>query len=694
MEAGSNSLNTLLRHHLVNTLGWRSLRPLQEAAIPKVLAGEDALILAPTAGGKTEAAIFPTISRMLDEEWSGTSILYICPLKALLNNLAERLSSYFRMVGYESELWHGDINASKRRKILDSRPACLLTTPESLESMLISSKRERKQFLQDVRVVIIDEIHAFAGDDRGTHLLSVVERISEIAPHPIQRIGLSATVGNPDQLLKWLTCNNSERESSVITVSGKVKEAEVNLDFVGNLENAALVISRLFRGQKRLVFCDSRRRVEELTQHLDRLGVTAFASHSSLSIENRRDSEAAFEFGEDCVIVATSTLELGIDVGDLDRVIQIDAPYSVASFLQRIGRTGRRENSSRNCLFLATSSDTLLHAASLLALWEKGYVEPISAPAFPYHIVAQQILTLCLQKGRIAKRNWFEAIENVPGIASIRAQELGAIVQNMVDLEFICEDEAFYSIGPQAEEIFGFRHYMDLLSVFSSPPMFEVVEGNRSVGFLDWLSLITPKGRERKPVVLAGKSWDIQEVVWSKQQILVSRSQEKGSTRWQGAALGLSFQMAQEARTILLSEEQSDRWTSRAKSEIEVQRNELNDLAQMAGQFFISEEKGKLVLPTFFGSMLNNLFACAIGSKLAIEVSADDFTISCGATESRTQIENFLRTELREYLKNGLELEEELLNQLKFSECLPRKLVEKAVLGRIQSIDAALTAIG
>ena len=252
------SLHPLLRHHLVNTLGWKSLRPLQKQAIPPVTAGNHALVLAPTAGGKTEAATFPLLSRLLYEEWDGTSILYICPLKALLNNLAERLTTYYEMVGYKSALWHGDINDSRRKRILSEQPACLLTTPESIESLLVSTRPEAKNFLANVRAIVIDEIHAFAGDDRGTHLLCLIERLSAQSTHPVQRIGLSATVGNPEDLLEWLTCGKDPERGSLVALPANKATTEVKIDYVANLENAALVISKLFRGEKRLVFCDSR----------------------------------------------------------------------------------------------------------------------------------------------------------------------------------------------------------------------------------------------------------------------------------------------------------------------------------------------------------------------------------------------------------------------------------------------------
>src|SRR5690554_6949389 len=198
-------LHPAVQHHVVNNLGWRSLRPLQEATIQPILAGEHVIATAPTAGGKTEAAILPVLSRMLSEDWRGLTVLYVCPLRALLNNLYERLDRYATLVGRRVGLWHGDIGQPERRRLLADPPDILLTTPESLESMLVSSGVDHRRWFLEVRVAIIDEIHAFAGDDRGWHLLAVLERVSRLARHDLQRIGLSATLGNPDELLEWLT---------------------------------------------------------------------------------------------------------------------------------------------------------------------------------------------------------------------------------------------------------------------------------------------------------------------------------------------------------------------------------------------------------------------------------------------------------------------------------------------------------
>lgn len=281
-------LHPSLQHHIVNSLGWRSLRPLQEASITPVLDGSDCLLLAPTAGGKTESAIFPILSRMLDEGWGAPGLIYLCPIKALLNNLFERLSYYAGLIGRSVGMWHGDISDSARGRLIADPPDIILSTPESIEVMLLSRATEGGRIFREVRAFVIDEIHAFAGDDRGWHLLAVLERVQARSEHKLQRIGLSATIGNPDDILSWLT-RGRECRKMVVQAGGSTAaaEPEIKVDYVGSVANAALVISKLHQGEKRLVFCDSRSQVEELAAALRSRQVTTFVSHSSLSLDER-----------------------------------------------------------------------------------------------------------------------------------------------------------------------------------------------------------------------------------------------------------------------------------------------------------------------------------------------------------------------------------------------------------------------
>ena len=174
-------LHPALRYHIVNTMGWSDLRSTQRDAIAPIQAGEDALVLAPTAGGKTEAAFLPLVSRAASQSWTGLSVLYLCPLKALLNNLEPRLSRYAGFVGRKVGLWHGDIGEAARKRMLSDSPDVLLTTPESVEAILVSARVDHLCLFSGLRAVLVDELHAFAGDDRGWHLLAILARLERLA---------------------------------------------------------------------------------------------------------------------------------------------------------------------------------------------------------------------------------------------------------------------------------------------------------------------------------------------------------------------------------------------------------------------------------------------------------------------------------------------------------------------------------
>lgn len=559
-------LDPVVLHHVVNTLGWPDLRPLQRAAIRPLMDGEDAVLLAPTAGGKTEAACLPILSAMSEQQWSGTSVLYLCPLKALLNNLVTRVDGYAQWLGRRAALWHGDTRESQRQRIRADRPDILLTTPESLEAMLIGVKTDHAHLLGGVRAVVVDEVHAFAGDDRGWHLLAVLERLERVTGRPVQRIGLSATVGNPEQLLTWLQGSGAGKRparviSPVPSASGPAPTGEVELDYVGSLENAAKLIAALHRGEKRLVFCDSRRQVEQLGAALREREVTVFLSHASLSAEERARSEQAFAEARDCVIVSTSTLELGIDVGDLDRVIQIDSPSSVASFLQRIGRTGRRPGSTRNCLFLATRKDTLLQAAALLLLWGEGWVEPVTPPPEPRHLVAQQLLAVTLQQQRIGDQLWPTQWN---GLAPFDVSAK-PILRHLVSQGFLDEDDGLLFIGPEAERRFGRRHFIELTASFTAPPQFTVLAGRTEIGQMD-PSVLTEERPGPRRLLLGGRSWQVTFIDWARKRAFVEPTDGGGVAKWSsGSLLGLSYALTRAMRTVLLGADPPVSLTRRAE---------------------------------------------------------------------------------------------------------------------------------
>jgi ATP-dependent Lhr-like helicase len=681
-------LHPALKHHVVNSLGWQDLRPFQQAVIDPVLAGKHLLILAQTAGGKTEAAFFPVLSRMLTEGWQGLSVLYICPIKALLNNLDARLYRYCTLLGRRSALWHGDVAGGRKKAILRDPPDCLLTTPESLEVMLVSGGIDERRLFAGLRAVIVDEVHAFAGDDRGWHLLGVLSRIQKLCGREFQRLGLSATVGNPEELLDWLAGACQEPRQVCHPPEGAAAStAEVKLDHVGSLHNAAVVISRLHRGEKRLVFVDSRSRAEQLGRELRTLDLATFVTHSSLSQDERRQAEEAFAGRDDCVIVATSVLELGIDVGDLHRVIQIDAPATVSSFLQRMGRTGRRQGTTRNCLLLATDDDSLLRAAGLIELWSADYVEPVMPPPEPYHILAQQVMALCLQERGVGRRDWPGWLGGVPAFAAMPEERAREVLGWMLAESILWEDEGVLWLGRRGEEEFGRRNFLELFSVFTSPPLFTVRHGRQELGSVDQTTFL---GKREGPrvLLLGGRAWRVTNLDWGRRVAHVEATDEVGRSRWRGGGPTLGFRFCQAMKAVLAGEEVSPRWSRRAQSRLDEVRQE-HDFVGADGPTLLSRSPGNFEWWTFAGTRANATLAGELAGLCGGRVDHDALAVTVEGAEGLSEVTTAVR-ELgsRDPSSMTPHVDEDALEGLKFSECLPRDLGLAVLAARLRDVAA------
>ena len=678
----STGLTAALEYHVVNSLGWADLRPLQRAAVEPVSAGADALLLAPTAGGKTEAAVFPLLSAMVEQEWRGLSVLYVTPLKALLNNLEPRLAGYTSWLGRRVDLWHGDVTTGQRRRIIADPPDILLTTPESLEAMLVSATIEHRPLFAHLRAVVVDELHAFAGDDRGWHLLSVLERLQHVAGRRLQRVGLSATVGNPGELLEWLAGARPPERSEVIApdapgmASAQPRHlpaaADVTLDYVGSISNAATVIAALHAGEKRLVFCDSRAQTESLARELRERDITTFVSHSSLSADERRRSEQAFAEARDCVVVATSTLELGIDVGDLDRVIQIDAPRTVASFLQRLGRTGRRPGTTRNMLFLATGDDALLQAAALLRLWAKGFVEPVAPPPAPWHISAQQLLALALQQGSFGRRTWRSWWS---GLAVMERGE--QILEYLLAEGFLDSDQDLLFIGPEAERHFGRRNFMELTAVFTAEPELKVLHGRAEIGTVapGTLLLQQPEGQPRV-LSLGGRGWRVTHTDWRRRTVHVTPADDRGRSRWGRGTAGTGAQLAQSMRAVLLGEEPGGSLSRRAAAALPRIRDERRVTVSPTGPVLTVDGDSSRWW-TYAGTRANTSLAAALAAS-GLDVTSDGL---CVTVKSRLNSAD-LRSAAEAGWGSQPQPDPNALQGLKFNTALPAVLAAEEIAAR------------
>lgn len=604
-----------LQEAIVARLGWSSLRPVQEQAGEALLSGANAVILAPTAGGKTEAAVFPLLADLIQQPAQGVAALYVAPIKALLNDQADRLGLYTEMVGLRRCVWHGDTPESERRGFLRDPTELLMTTPESLEVMLISSRVETSRLFAAWRFLIIDEVHALAGTDRGAHLLSVVERLAALSCCDVQRVGLSATVGNPETILTWLS-GRSRRPRQVISPAADRQRRDLKVVLRPELaaRAAAAATATLARGSKSLFFCQTRAITEAVAEQMGHLGIDTFVHHSAISKEERDLAEERFQGGADACIVCTSTLELGIDVGDLDRVLQADAPATVGSFLQRMGRTGRRPGQAANTTFLCETLDAVLQATALIELARSGWVESVRIDGRCWPVLIHQVIALALAQDGVGPDAAWSLLSEVPDFQGIQRPEFDALIDWMLRGRFLRLVSGLLVVGPKTEQAFGRRHFMAIYSVFSSPQSYSVqLASGRSLGSLnqDFVDRLVDGV---SCFLLSGRAWTVVQVRHEDRRVVVEPAPRGRQPTWGGyLPQFLGYELCQKMLAILTSDERYRYVSEVAMDGLEQRRRELRDLLtpRIGG---IEIEREEIRWWTFAGGTINSTLRYALNA--------------------------------------------------------------------------------
>ncbi|PKG33164.1 DEAD/DEAH box helicase, partial [Methanoregula sp.] len=460
MASVFSSLHESLRQVLSQRLGWSELREVQERACVAISGGNDTLVIAPTAGGKSEAALIPVMDAVLKQGLPGVACLYIAPLKALINDQEERFSAFCLPASLSVMKWHGDVKKGGR-SWKGEPPHFLMITPESLEVLL--QERTLSQDLRQVRFVIVDELHAFVETDRGVHLRVLLDRLDELAGRKIQRIGLSATAGNPQEILSWFSGGRLGQELVEVALAPKEKHFSFIIEPDEDRRTSALV--RVLAGRKALVFVNSRSGAEHLMEALSGRVRNLHIHHSSLSTEMRKTAEDAFLSEEGACIICTSTLELGIDIGDLDVVVQVGPPDTVSSFLQRMGRSGRRGRPAFVVFVLETPCQLLCSCAIIECAIDRR-VEGLHPPERPFNVLLQQLF-LALHGGRRGRGTLIKTLLARPAFSGIRKAELEQLIRHLIDEGYITTDGEMLMPGTEAERVLGRSNWKDLYSVIA-----------------------------------------------------------------------------------------------------------------------------------------------------------------------------------------------------------------------------------
>ena len=705
--------------YIENEKGFKRLTDIQRIAIPYIYAGSDCIIEAPTAGGKTEAVLFPLFSRIAGNKKESVQILYLAPLKALLNNVAERVKIYSEKCALRYVKWHGDVGQREKIENLKNPPQVMLTTPESLEAILLR-KAKWRDFYKDLEVVIIDEAHNFAFGDRGCHLLSLLERLEMGIKNSFQRIAMTATIGNPDRMLHWLAgtreigkrlraeVKKEKKKDFKVHLFWKSVQRDLDGNVIDSSDNEIVSnLTKLLFGKKSIVFVPSRSDSEQIATKINNRVKHSFAlselkvrtHHSSVSKFYREKAEYQIKIKSDDAlnaIITTCTLELGIDIGELDRVIQVGVLTSSSSFLQRVGRTGRRNNTFQYFRGFCNTSEQLILLTAVVNLGLRGESEAVYFPRKAFHILAHQIICLSLQNHGVTREEIWATLSGAYCFSGIQRSECDLLIDMMVEKKYLRWVENELVVGESAEKEYLVSNWRRLFAVFDSAPMYEVLEGKNQVGTLDERFVETLS----VPFlfVLGGIDWIAEKVKHKTRQIIAKRTQAGGAPKWDVfGSHDVPKETALEVGRLLIEDYYPDFLDEKGRDGLDSERNRVHGIPWREKKWIVAiDSSGKTKIWTFLGDMLNRTLSLLIkdaqlGSAVCNYKYVKINPAGMGERALRNLLESFFDQLRNTSLENlqGLEkkLEEHIPKgiRFKFSKCLPIHLNRKAIIER--SID-------
>ncbi|MFQ5918881.1 MAG: DEAD/DEAH box helicase [Thermoplasmata archaeon] len=534
--------------------GLHTPTPPQEVAIPEILAGENVLLIAPTGSGKTEAVLLPIFDLLQKEKAEGISLVYITPLRALNRDMLRRIEDWADTLDFDVEVRHGDTPTKERRKQAVKPPDMLITTPESLQAILPGKLMRRH--LEDVRWVVVDELHQLAGNRRGVQLAVGLERLRRLADG-FQVIGLSATVGNPEEMGRFLA--GSGTPTRVLNVEAD-KEVRYYVEHPEPLEDdyelarllytspeQAAVANRMAEQieehEASLIFVNSRANAEALVAKFNLFLPGLAVHHGSLPREERTRTEDEFKAGKLKGLVCTSTLELGIDIGAVDFVIQYMSPRQVSSLVQRVGRSGHALDRTSEGVILALSPEEVLESVAIVERAHEGRVEPIPIPQAPLDVLAHQLVGTFLDEG--GRGSLSEARTIVRGsdpYNSVPDEAIESVLDLLQELRIIREEDEWVVTGR------GRRYYFENLSTIPDERLWPVVDltTHQRVGLLGD-EFMAKKARVGLNFVVKGRAWTMEKIAEDGFVYVNPVGDPRALVaRWDGELLPIPFEVAQD----------------------------------------------------------------------------------------------------------------------------------------------------
>ncbi len=524
---------------VVRKRGFAGLSEAQEQAIPRLLAGENLILVAPTGTGKTESAMLPVFDRLLETTGAGFKALYITPLRSLNRDILARMEWWCRELSLSVGVRHGDTPQNERRKQALNAPDLLITTPESLQALFMGKRL--REHLKNVRYVVIDEIHELADSKRGAQLAVALERLAEYAGE-FQRIGLSATVGNPDEIGRFLC---GARPFSLVEVP-VASHLEIGVRFAGeDFAAQTRAVGRCLDSPgSTLVFVNTRVTAEALGHQLYSRGDVE-VHHGSLSRDVRVDAEERFRKGEVRTLIATSSMELGIDIGHIEHVVQFGSPRQVSRLVQRVGRAGHHLDAVSRGTVLATGFDDLLESLVIARRAKANECERIVPPAGAADVLANQVAAIAVEYGEIEISRVRETIER-SGVFAGCGPLLDDVCRQMAEHRLIRIDGSRIIRTGRAR-----RYLIENLSMIHDERKMEIFDmvSRRTVGTLDE-SFVLGWMHTGAVFITKGQLWRVLEIEGTRITVEPATRAKGEVPSWEGEQIPVPFAVAREVGAL------------------------------------------------------------------------------------------------------------------------------------------------
>jgi ATP-dependent Lhr-like helicase len=566
-----NAFNLLVKpvRRLIEQRGFSKPTEPQEKAIPKILEGKNVLLISPTATGKTEAAFLPVLSMMLQEprKIPGIKALYITPLRALNRDMLERLEWWCNNLDIKLAVRHGDTETKERTRQARSPPDILITTPETLQAILPGWVM--RQHLQQVRWVIIDEVHEMADSKRGSQLALALERLRSMVGRDFQVIGLSATIGSPDKVAQFLVGNGRSVEIVRVPVARLMRlkilfpkpepeDFKLSSKLYTHPEVAArlrIIRDYISRHKSVLLFTNTRAISEVLASRFKVWDIDFPVSihHGSLAKPSRIAAEKGLKNGELKGLVCTSSLELGIDVGRIDLVIQYMSPRQVTRLIQRVGRSGHRIEHIAEGIIVTMDSDDTLEALAIARRALKEELEPVEIPPKPYDALAHQIAGLLLKNRRLEFNEILELFRNAYPYKDLTMEDVEKILRYMHQrfprLAWVSFEDKVVLKPRRTKALF--EYYFENLSMIPEEKQFLVVDesSDSAIGVLDE-AFMAEYGKPGIKFIIRGSPWRILHISEEKVYVKPVDDPTGAIPSWIGEEIPVPFEIAQEVGAI------------------------------------------------------------------------------------------------------------------------------------------------